>query len=439
MATGMDADTQRLDYVIGDRTGLRVPAHAQALLAGGPEFLTRAFHAFGSLSRDNAVVKIVTSEPFTGGNSGHKLRLWVEYARPAPGLDTALFVKFSRDFADPHCDRRRYELEAEVRLALLSRHPAFPVTVPHAWFADFEQASGTGLVIYQQIAFGAGGIEPMHTKCMDYDLDEPVRYYRATVKALARLIAAHRSGVLAPLADELFPFDPVIAVADLPIPWSEAEVSAKIAGYADLARECPRLFPEIIRKPEFIARFDREARRFVRNQHALREFLYADPDFVALAHWNTNIDNAWFFREPDGTLGCGLLDWGMVRQMNVMLALWGGLSAGDAAMLENHLDDLEALFAAEIASHGGPILDPALMRVHLDLSLALVGLSMMLDIAQLIRIRLPDAAQASGPRDPCFQADQVVRGFHTVFVNFLCIWERHDFGAAIDRALQGQG
>jgi hypothetical protein len=421
------------DFVRGDRTGLDIPAHAEALLIAGPEFLTRAFHAFGSLPADNAVVRIVGSEPFAGGNSGHKLRLAVEYARPDPGLDSRLFVKFSRDFADPFRDRRRHELEAEVRLAVLSRHPAFPVTVPRAWFADFVQDSGTGLVIYQQIAFGEDGIEPMHVKCMDHELHEPTRYYRATVTALARLVAAHKSDALAPLADELFPFDRAAALADLPVPWSEDGLRACVTRYADFARRCPRLLPPNIRTDEFLARLERDALRLLRRQDEVRAFLYGDPDFFALAHWNTNLDNAWFFPGPDGTLQCGLLDWGMVRQMNVMLALWGGLSVAQPAMLHAHLDELQALYAREIAANGGPVLAPERMRLHFDLSVALVGLSMMMDVAAIVDARQPAAALASGLADPLIRGDTVVHGFLSCFINFMDLWDRHDFGAALER------
>ena len=70
-------------------------------------------------------------------------------------------MKFSRDFSDEFRDRRRYELEAEVRLAELSRLPSFPINVPAAYFADFNHESGTGLLITQRIAFGGAGIEPL--------------------------------------------------------------------------------------------------------------------------------------------------------------------------------------------------------------------------------------------------------------------------------------
>jgi hypothetical protein len=425
----------RRDFVTGERTGLAIPAHADALLAAGPEFLTRAFHEFGSLPADNRVTRIFDAEPFSGGNSGHKLRFSVEYANPDPALDIKLFVKFSRDFADPFRDRRRHELEAEVRLALLSRHPAFPITVPHAWFADFDPATGTGLIVHQAIAFGEGGIEPMHVKCMDHELADPLPYYRATVTALARLVAAHKTGELSPLADELFPFDLPTALADLPIVLTEDELRGHVFAYADLARRAPQLFPANIREPAFIARLERDAIRLLRHQDEVRAFLYGDPDFYALAHWNTNIDNAWFFRDRAGRLECGLLDWGMVRQMNVMLALWGGLSVAQTTMLDDNLEEFQELFAREIEANGGPHLDRMLLKLHFDLALGIVGLSMMIGFASLVSARLPDAAQTTGLHDPRILADTVVHGFLTVSINFLDLWDRHDFGAALDHIL----
>ncbi len=427
----------RPDFVTGARTGLAIPAHADALLAAGPEFLTRAFHAFGSLPVGSRVERIVDARRFSGGNSGDKLRLSVAYWPPDSGLDEQLFVKFSRDFADPFRDRRRYELEAEVRLAQLSRHPAFPIRVPHAWFADFAPASGTGLVIHEAIPFGKKGIEPMRIKCMDHELADPLPYYRATVTALARLVGAHKSGALSPLAEELFPFDLPTALADLPIPWDEAQLREKVAAYAAFAQRCPQLFPANIRTPEFLARLDRDAVRLLRHQAEVRRFLYGDPDFYALAHWNTNIDNAWFFPDAAGALQCGLLDWGMVRQMNVMLALWGGLSVAQTAMLRDHLDDLQQLYAQEIAASGGPRLDPGLMRLHFDLALGIVGLSMMMDVAGLLVSRLPRPEEVAGPHDPRVMQDTVVHGFLTCFVNFLDLWERRDLGATLDRVLAG--
>lgn len=424
-----------MDFVDGDATGIAIPAHARALMNAGPDFLTRAFRAFGSLGHDNAVSQIVEALPCSDGNSGDKLFLTVAYERPDPALHTGLFVKFSRDFTDAFRDRRRFELEAEVRLAALSRHPAFPVAVATPYFADFNHDTGTGLLITKRIRFGADGIEPLREKCMDHELANPLEHYRATITALARLAAAQQSGRLSPEVDELFPWDAGTAIADLPIHWNEASLREAVERIRDLVASSPQLFPAAVVSPAFLDRLEADALLLLRHEAEIRRFLYADPRFVALAHWNSNIDNAWFWRDAEGVLQAGLLDWGMVRRMNVGLSIWGGLSAADGAMLEKSLEELLALYSDELAVQGGAVLDPAELGLHFDLSLVLVGFAMMMDLPVLLESRLPEAAKASGPRDPLIRSDTVVRGFLHVATNFLNLWARRDFAASLRRAL----
>lgn len=424
------------DFVAGNATGISIPAHPDALRAAGADFLTHAFRTFGSLSADNAVERITAIEPCHAGNSGQKLLLTVEYARPDPTLHTDLFVKMSRDFADAFRDRRKYELEAEVRLAALSRLPAFPVHVAKPYFADFDLETGTGILITQQIAFGQGGLEPLRAKCMDRLLPNALEHYQATQTALASLVGAQHAGRLSPELERLFPWDEAAALADLPIPWDEVQVREKVAAIGALIAGSPQLFPSAVTAPEFIARLERDAVAFIRHEAAVRRFLCSDPRFVALTHWNTHIDNAWFWRDAAGVLQCGLLDWGMVRQMNFAYGIWGGLSGAEAAMLDEHLGDLLALFARELAARGGPSLPLDLLDLHFDLSVAMIGLAMMMDLPALIAVRLPAAARASGPHDPLIEQDSVVRGFLHVATNFLDTWARRDFGASLDRMLE---
>lgn len=429
-------DAVPLDFVRGDATGLAIPAQAEALRAAGEAFLTEAFRSFGSLSPDNRIVRITRFEPFPGGNSGHKLFLSVEYAHAEPGLHTDLFVKFSRDFTDAFRDRRRHELEAEVRLAALSRLPGFPINVPAACFADFHRESGTGILITQRIAFGSGGIEPLRPKCMDHELADPLAYYRAIVATLARLAAAQKSGLLSPQVDALFPFDPETAAADIPIPWDEQQLRERVARYAAFAASCPQLLPPHVASTQFIAGLEREVVRFLRHEATIKRFLLADRDFIALCHWNTNIDNAWFWRDPSGALQCGLLDWGLVRQMNVACALWGGLCGASLEIWDRHLDELLALFSGELHAHGGPRLDVAELRLHLHLSVAMLGLALMMDVPALVLSRLPEAVSAHGPLDPVLHKSEVARSFLHVFTAFLNLWETHDFGASLDQLLE---
>lgn len=424
-----------IDFVPGDTTGLDIPAHPEAMRERGVRFLTDAFRAYGSLGPDNSVTRITHFEAFAGGNSGQKVIFSVEYAREDHDLPTDLFAKFSRDFTDVFRDRRKFELEAETRLASLSRLPDFPVSVARPCFADFHHASGTGLLITERIAFGRNGIEPLHRKCMDHELADPLEYYEATVTALARLAAAHESGRLSPQLEELFPYDAETAAADLPIPWSETELREKVAAFGQFACDFPRLLPASIATPQFVGRLERDAVRFLRHEARIKHFLHADPDFIALCHWNTNIDNAWFWRDSAGKLQCGLLDWGMVRQMNLGYGLWGGLSAATGTMLDAHLDALLALFIVELHRGGGPKLTEGALKLHFDLSVAALCLGLMMDAPALVRSRLPEAAEASGPLDPIVRQDTVVQGFLHVFTNALNLWERRDFGASLSKVL----
>lgn len=420
----------------GDATGLAIPAHAEALRVAGAAFLTEAFRIFGSLSPDNRITRITHFEPFRGGNSGEKVLLSVEYQHAEPALPCALFVKFSRDFKDTFRDRRRHELEAEVRFASLSRLPAFPIPVPVACFADFHHASGTGVLITERIAFGSGNIEPLHRKCMDHELCDPRAYYRVIVSTLARLAAAHKSGLLSPQVETYFPFDPEKAAGEDPIPWDERQLRERVAQFGAFAKSSPQLLPPNVVAPAFIARLEREAVRFLEHEATVKRFLHADRNFIALCHYNANIDNAWFWRDPSGALGCGLLDWGRVRQMNVAYALWGSLCGASLEIWDEHLDELLELFAGELGAHGGPWLDVTELKLHMDFYVATMGLAVLIEAPALVQSRLPQAAAAHGPLDPVFLEDDVVRGFLHVFTAFLNLWQRHDFGASLDRLLE---
>lgn len=425
-----------LDFVPGDDTLLLIPAHGDALFSAGAEFLTTAFRAFGSLAESNRVTRITRFESCPGGSTGQKFFLSVDYEQSAPGLHTDLFVKFSRDFADPMRDRGRYELEDEVRFASLSRAPEFPISVPAAYFADYHRESGTGILISQRIAFGTAGIEPHRQKCLDHEqLADPLPYYRTIVTALARLAAAHKSGRLSALVEKRFPFDGEAAAAADPIPYDERKLHDLIGRYADFAATYPQLLPSTL-TPAFFAKMEREAVRFMQHEPAIKRFLQANPDFIALCHWNAHVDNAWFWRDEKGTLHCGLMDWGRVRQLNVAYALWGSLSAASLSIWDDHLDELLELFVEELHEHGGPHLDVAELKLHLDLYVATMGLAWLMPVPAKVLRHVPEAATASGPHDPLFRKHESARNQLHISRTFLHLWQTHDFGASLERFLR---
>jgi hypothetical protein len=318
----------------------------------------------------------------------------------------------------------------------MSRLPGFPINVPTVYFADYHHESRTGVLITERILFGCGGIEPHHPKCLDHQLAEPLAHYRAIVKSLARVAAAHKSGRLASQVAARFPFDSQAAAANNSIPYSEQQLRTRVAQYADFVARCPQLFPANLASPTFFAKLDGEVGRFLDHEPTIKRFLQSEPNLIALCHWNANIDNAWFWRDASGVLQCGLLDWGHANQMNVAFALWGCLCAADLDIWDNHLQMLLILFADELYECGGPRLDVEELTLHIELYAALMGLAYFLDSPSRILLRLPEAISASGPRDPVFLRSETARNQLHISQVFLNLWQTHDLGASLDRLLE---
>lgn len=422
--------------MIGDHYGLPIPADPAALLGGGVSFLTNAFRASGVLM-ENSVARISEFREIGGGSTGRKVMLAVEYDRPAPNLHTELFVKFSRDLDNPVRDRGKTQMESEVRFASLARAPQFPIVVPNPQFADYHAQSGTGILITERIVFGANGIEPQYHKCLDYEMPEPVDHYRALLTALARLAGTHRSGRLPAEQTAHFPLDVQAATVGERAPLSMDKLQRRVNQLAEFIDTHRGLVPADVGSPEFLARLVAEAPRLALFEDAVADHLAADGDYVALCHWNANIDNAWFWRDAGGALRCGLMDWGCVSQMNLGMALWGAMSGAENDIWATHLDDLLELFVAEFERCGGPRLQPDRLRRHTLLYAAVMGVAWLLDVPALIGKRFDIAP--SSRTDPRIRDDESVRAPLQMLSNLLLLWQRHPLGDLLDEALAEEG
>lgn len=422
------------DWAPGDMLGMQIPAHSAALRAGGTSFLTQAFRASGALAADNRVTTITQFEDWPGGSTGRKLLLSVEYEKPAAGLHRELFVKFSRDFGDAARDRARHQMESEVRFASMSRAPGFPIAVPACVFTDYQRESGTGILITQRIAFGSAPIERHYDKCLDYEMPEPLEHYKALIRALGRLAGWHKGGRLP--AQVAFPFDPGKLSVSHRASYTAAQLQSRITRLAGFAARFPRLIPRSIADPPFLSQLAEAAPSFLEHESAIKQFLHGKPEYIALCHWNANIDNAWFWRNERGELECGLIDWGNAGLMNVAMALWGALSAAEIDLWEHHLDELLELFAAEFRSCAGASIDVEELRLHLQLYIAIMGLAWLVDVPALIEARIPDLGAVQDRFDARIKSNEEVRVRLQMMSTFLYLWRSEDFGAALDRFLR---
>ncbi|WP_083746426.1 hypothetical protein [Mycobacterium terramassiliense] len=422
----------------GAQFGLPIPADPAALRGGGERFLTEAFRASGALSVDNAVTSITECREVAGGSTGRKLVLSVEYGRPQPGVHTELFVKFSRDLEDPLRDRGKTQMEPEVRFATLSRMPGFPIAVPVVQFADYDRPSGTGILITERIPFGRDGIERQYHKCLDYEMPDPVEHYRALLTALGRLAGSYGSASLPGALAAYFPLNVQGATVGKRAPHDAASSERRLAQLLHFVETRPGLVPANVRSPEFLARLREDVPRVAGHEHTIMRQLAADADYVALCHWNANVDNAWFWRDASGALRCGLLDWGCVGQMNMGMALWGAMSGAETGLWDGHFGELLELFVAETRRCGGPRLDPDRLRRHTLLYAAVMGVAWLLDVPALVHKRF-GAAAPGGRTDPRVRNDESVRAPLQMLSNLLNLWERHGIGNLLDEALAEDG
>ena len=420
-------------WVVGENFGLEVPADAQTLIRGGTGFLTRAFRASGALADNNKVSRIVKAEEFFGGGTGKKLLLTVAYELPEPALPEQLFIKFSRNFANEVWDRARFMMISEANFALLSRSQDFPVAVPACLFADIESQSGTGLIITECITYGRNGVEALYPKCMDYSVPAPVEHYQAILKGLAKLSGTHRGGRLSPDFDKKFLYDRKQASAVFAIRTPEEKLIQRANRMFDFVERYPKLFAANVRAPGLRQQFIRDIPDLVAAECRIREVLYGNPEFIAFAHWNANIDNCWFWRDAQGILKCGFMDWANAGQISVAQSVSGAISGAEPFIWNEHLDELLTVFIDEYAVHGGPRLSLDELRLHILLIVAVSGVAYAMGAPIAMERDIQDIDAAESYRDDCFRRHENARIQLHMMTKMLNVWQTRKLGDVIRR------
>lgn len=429
-------DISHIDAVLttaarGELTGLDFPETVESLIAAGPAFLTRAFHASGALPANNRVTAIEASQEFFGGGMGRKLKLEVAYEMPDPAVHTKLFAKFTREFGDPLRDLFAPVMRPEVRFALLSRRDDFPITVPVCYFGDYDPDKLSGLLITEQVPYGQNGIKPPLEKCLDYQIDNPLEYYATQAKAMAKLAAFQRSGRFGPDIDASFPFDPVVAATTRLIPFTAAQLQEKLNTLVAFAAAAPQLLPEPVRDAAFLRDFCRDTMLVLEKESAILAHLAGQCELIALCHWNMNPDNAWFWRDGSGVLQSGQLDWGGVCQMNLAQSFVGMTCAAETAFLAQHEEALMQLVLEQYAASGGPVVDLPTFARSVQLSMAVLGTAWMLDAPSLIAAEIPDYRSLENRYDPRIRDIFITRAQLQLMIVYLEEWRRLDMGTLI--------
>jgi hypothetical protein len=366
---------RHIKVAAGDCYGLEFPFTFELLREFGAEFLTAAFRAAGAISQDNRVTEIVDLKPLAIPGASENAFLTVAYAHSEPGLHTELFVKFP-----PRHVEHKFALSAmshgEIEMMRLSRQGSFPVDVAKYYYGDFCSHTSNCALITERIKFGVPPIEPAHRKGYDHEVSDIEDHYRVLTKALARLVAAHKTGAMGYDLERIFPF--ARAARDFhPIAGMEVKIDRLIDF---IGRIAPQLFVAEGSNPAFLEKWREDLLFGLTHKDAVIGYLHENVDYTGLCHPNLNVDNAWYWRDESGELRAGLLDWGGAGQMSIAQALSGMLMMPQPEMHLQLVREVIAMFVREYAEQGGVALDPDELTFHYKASLFSTAIGTIVDI-----------------------------------------------------------
>jgi hypothetical protein len=159
----------------------------------------------------------------------------------------------------------------------------------------------------------------------------------------------------------------------------------------------------------------------------MREILYGNPDFIAFAHWNANIDNCWFWRDAASTLHCGFMDWANAGKISVAQSV----SGAEPFIWNEHLDELLTVYIEEYAARGGPRLSLDELRLHNLLIVAIAGVAYSMGAPIAMERDIKDIDAIDSCRDDCFREYENARIQLHMMTKMLNVWQTRKLGDVV--------
>lgn len=378
---------------------LDFPWNEETLSSMGPSWLTRAMHTAGTMARTNKVtrIKLETKIKVTTGNNGGKFLFEVEYAKPEPGLATKLFAKVPFPF-DGKTKNDRLSSSVNKQPAELYEVNAYrllesslPMRTPRFYFGDMSNETSNWIIINERINFHdfegnnfgppgdkPGSLPPYHIegpydKCIDYNLrGDHKEYYLLLTTVGAKMAGVAKSGNLGSADLLLASFRASPSGSD-PMNWgcnpmgpsgeAPKQVMAKLKVATDFISDVGKaVFPEFAHTKAFCDKFTEVMMKTNAYNAEISYWQHMDSNYVGLGHMNLNVDNAYFWRDDDAKLCCGVFDWGGMGTSSFGTKLWWWYYCMDYDCFEANLSTFLEAFADAYAETGGPKVDPTELR-----------------------------------------------------------------------------
>lgn len=376
--------------------GLEFPWTDAMVRSYGPGWLTRAFHAAGTLGPENEVKEIVDTKAWEGGSNGLKLKIEVKYKFLRDGLHTTLFGKipypmggkFDSDRLNGSVYKQGQDL-SEINLYRLLEG-SLPFKIPKYYFGDVSNETTNFILLTEWIDYadpdgarpgnlGAMEVEGPYEKFMDWTLrGEPREYHYLLMRVMGRMGGAYKSGALAPVGVVDGHFESWAGrsaeswgVKPEPTGMPEAQLRSKLNGLSTFVTDTARvIFPDEVADPAFLSALKTGLATIDVYSSEIMYWLNRNPDYCGLNHQNLNVDNAYFWRTEAGELDCGLLDWGGTRTSSLAFKMWYALYCLEFEFMKEHMDGLLQCFIDAYRESGGPALELEVFRADFLLTMA---------------------------------------------------------------------
>mmetsp|Transcript_59363 Transcript_59363/g.133752 ORF Transcript_59363/g.133752 Transcript_59363/m.133752 type:complete len:667 (-) Transcript_59363:79-2079(-) len=404
MPIGLDQVTNNHDKVAGGIIyGLDFPWSEDKLAEFGPKWLTQAFHAAGTLDMSNRVTRIFLEQKIkiTAGNNAGKFLFEVKYLKKHPTLHTRLFAKVpfamtpatKTDRLSSSVYKQPMDL-CEIQTYRLME-ASLPMKTPKFYYGDISNETSNFILITERIPFeeihgrkktqlAPYEVEGPYDKCMDWQLRERSgssvkEYYLLLMDMAGRIAGQHKSGRMGSeefLGETLtkppggpdnpmaFGFNPAGSSGENPSSYKRKLESA-VKFISETAKV---VFPSYTRDPEFLKRWQDTMLTWCAYSGEVEYYKCSTWEYVAVGHNNLNIDNAYFWRDAEGNLDCGIIDWGGFGQSCLGHKIYWCLNCSDFENIKENLDDFVDVFVEAYSRCGGPSLDRAVVLMHIHLT-----------------------------------------------------------------------
>jgi len=187
----------------------------------------------------------------------------------------------------------------------------------------------------------------------------------------------------------------------------------------------PHTFPKELTEKAHTDKFFKEAGEMSMYCAEMQLYLTCMPEYFSLVHPNAQVDNAWYWRDPEGTLQCGLLDWGGVSHGTIPNCLANGWMGAEAEVMDEHETKLIRFFIDEYEKVTGEKLDFDDVHMHVKLGHAIVLFGCCANIGMLYRIFKKDEwPSIKGRKDPRINNNFLSRCYFVQIELFLAMFKK---------------